>query len=171
MSRPSLRDFFNSIFLFFLKSLHSIFGNLQWQAPAWIPWIGLQMSKARRYLTANRKRPAIAALVLLAAVVGITWNHFRPRPHYILYNVTAPQLTEFNENGIPTLHPLTVDFETAAAPLANLDKRLSSGIEISPALAGTWTWVNDKRLRFAPSSDWPVDASFTVKIRRHGFLA
>ena len=168
-TRP--RDFLNSVLLFIIKVFGKIFGNVQWQAPAWIPWIGLQLSEARRYLTANRKRPAIAALVLLAAVGGITWNHLRPRPHYILYSVTAPQLTEFNENGIPTIHPLTVDFEEAAAPLANLDKRLTSGIEISPAFAGTWTWLNDKRLQFAPSSDWPVDASFSVKVHRKGFLA
>jgi uncharacterized protein YfaS (alpha-2-macroglobulin family) len=168
-TRP--RAFLNSVLLFVINLFGKIFGNVQWQAPAWISWIGLQLSEARRYLTANRKRPAIAALVLLAAVGGITWNHLRPRPHYILYSVTAPQLTEYNENGIPTIHPLTVDFEEAAAPLANLDKRLTSGIEISPAFAGTWTWLNDKRLQFAPSSDWPVDASFTVKIHRKGFLA
>src|ERR1019366_6307676 len=168
-TRP--RDFLNSVLLFIIKVFGKIFGNVQWQAPAWIPWIGLQLAEPRRYLTANRKRPAIAALVLLVAVGGITWNHLRPRPHYILYSVTAPQLTEFNENGIPTIHPLTVDFEEAAAPLANLDKRLTSGIEISPAFAGTWTWLNDKRLQFAPSSDWPVDASFSVKVHRKGFLA
>ena len=64
-----------------------------------------------------------------------------------------------------------MDFTEPVAPLANLDKRLTSGIAISPAFAGKWTWLGDKQLRFTPVADWPVDASFTVKLARRGFLA
>jgi hypothetical protein len=144
---------------------------VQWQAPEWIPWIGLQFRKAGRYLIADRRRLVIAALILLAAVGVFTWYKVRPQPHFVMYLVTPPPLTEYNENGVPTIHPLTVDFEETAAPLANLDKRLTSGIEISPAIAGKWSWANDKRLEFTPSSDWPIDASFKVKIARRGFLS
>ena len=171
MNPTPLRNFFNTVVLFLSKLFGKVFGNVQWQAPEWMPWSGRQFRKGGGYLLADRKRLAIAALVVLAVAAGGTWYHLRPRPHYILYQVNAPELTEYNENGVPTIHPLTIDFEEAAAPLVNLDKRLTAGIEISPAFAGTWTWENDKRLQFAPSSDWPVDATFTVKIRRKGFLA
>jgi hypothetical protein len=136
-----------------------------------MPWLGRQFRQGGRYLMADRKRLAIVALVFVAAVGALIWKAVRPVPKYVQYGVTAPALTEYNENGVPSIHPLTVDFEESVAPLANLDKRLTSGIEISPAFAGTWTWPSDKRLQFAPSSDWPVDATFTVKMGRKGFLA
>ena len=161
----------NPVLRFILKLIHKVFGHVQWQAPEWIRWTGLQFRKAGRYLIADRKRLMIAALALLIAAGALTWYKVRPRPHYVTYIVTAPELTEYDEKGISSIHPLTVDFEESVAPLANLDKRLTSGIEISPAFAGKWTWLNDKRLQFSPNSDWPVDASFSVKIGRKGFLA
>jgi uncharacterized protein YfaS (alpha-2-macroglobulin family) len=151
--------------------IRKVFGQMQWQAPEWIHWTGLQFRNGIRYLMADRKRILIAALVLVVAAGGMTWYKIRPRPHYVEYTVTAPELTEYDENGISSIHPLMVEFKESAAPLANIDKRLTSGVDLSPTFAGKWTWLDDKRLQFTPSSDWPVDASFTVKIRRKGFLA
>ena len=131
----------------------------------------LQFRSAVRYLVADRKRLIIAALAFVTAAAALAWYEFRPRPHYVDYTVNAPKLTEYDEDGISSIYPLTVDFQEPVAPLANIDKRLTSGIAMSPAFAGNWTWLDDKRLQFAPTSDWPVDASFTVKIGRKGFLA
>jgi hypothetical protein len=161
----------NPILLFLRKSIHNVFGHVQWQAPAWIPWTGARLRKAGRYLVADRKRLIVAALVAVTVAGAVTWYKLRPRPHYVEYTVTAPKLTEYDEKGISSIYPLRVDFAEPVAPLANLDKRLTSGIEISPAFAGKWTWLDDKALQFAPASDWPVDASFSVKIGRKGFLA
>ncbi len=161
----------NPIFAFLLKAIHKVFGQVQWQAPEWIRWTGVRFRNAVRYLFADRKRLMIAALALVTAAGAVTWYKLRPRPHYVEYTVTAPQLTEYDEKGISSIYPLAVDFQEAVAPLANLDKRVTSGIEISPAFAGKWTWLDDKRLQFTPGADWPVDASFTVKIGRKGFLA
>ena len=161
----------NPVLFFVLKWTHRVFGHVQWQAPEWIRWTGAQFRHAGRYLMADRKRLLAAALVFVAAAGALTWYKVRPKPHYVEYAVTAPKLTEYDENGISSIYPLMVDFEEPVAPLANLDKRLTAGIQISPAFAGKWTWLDDKRLQFAPSSDWPVDATFTVKIARKGFLA
>ena len=171
MIPTNLSQLIDLVLAFQSKLVVRIFGHVQWQAPAWIPWLGRQARRCLHFFVADRRRQAITAAVLLAGVGGLIWNHVRPRPRYLLYEVKPPALTQFNENGVPTIHPLVVDFEAAAAPLANLDKRLTSGIRISPDLAGAWTWVNDKRLQFAPSSDWPIDTTFTVKISRKGFLA
>ena len=154
-----------------LKWIHRVFGHVQWQAPEWIRWTGLRFRHAGRYLMADRKRLLVAALAVVVAAGALTWYKVRPKPHYVEYAVTAPKLTEYDENGISSIYPLMVDFKEPAAPLASLDKRLTAGIQISPAFAGKWTWLDDKRLQFTPSSDWPVDAAFTVKIARRGFLA
>ena len=161
----------NRIFQFVLRLIQTIFGHVQWQAPGWIHWTGRQIRRAAGYLAADRKRLIIAALALGTAAGAIAWYENRPRPHYVEYSVTAPKLTEYDENGISNIYPLTVEFQEPVAPLANLDKRLTSGIAIAPAFAGRWTWLDDKNLQFAPSSDWPVDVSFTVKMGRKGFFA
>ena len=161
----------NPILSSVLKLIHKVFGQVQWQAPEWIRWTGLQFRGAARYLIADRKRLMIAALAVVTAAGALAWYKLRPRPHYVEYTVTAPKLTEYDEKGISSIYPLRVDFKEPVAPLANLDKRLTSGIEISPTFTGKWSWLDDKRLQFTPSSDWPVDTSFTVKIGRRGFLA
>ncbi len=161
----------NRVFLFVLKLIQKVFGHVQWQAPEWVQWTGLRFRNAGRYVIADRKRRLIAALSIVTVAGAFVWYEVRPRPHYVEYFVTAPKLTEYDEKGISTIYPLIVDFDEPVAPLTNLDKRLTSGIEISPAFAGTWTWLSDQRLRFIPASDWPVDATFTVKIGRRGFLA
>ena len=161
----------NRILVFVLNLIYKVFGQVQWQAPEWIQWTGRRYRTALRDLLADRRTLTITVLALVTVVGALAWYEFRPRPHYVEYTVTAPQLTVYDENGIASIYPLTVGFEEPVAPLANLDKRLTSGIEISPAFAGTWTWLDDKHLQFAPKSDWPVDASFTVKIGCKGFLA
>lgn len=161
----------NPIRTFLLRLIHGVFGHVDWRAPEWIGWSGLQIRNGIRYLIADRRRLAMAALAFVMAAGAVTWYKVRPRPHYVEYIVTSPKLTEYDEKGISSIYPLAVNFEESVAPLANLDKHLSSGIVISPALAGKWTWLDDRRLQFAPSSDWPVDASFTVKMGRTGFLA
>ncbi|MGA2435889.1 MAG: MG2 domain-containing protein, partial [Bryobacteraceae bacterium] len=161
----------NRILLFVLNLIHKVFGHVQWQAPGWIQWAGVRFRNAVRYVISDRKRRMIAALSLVTVAGALIWYEVRPRPHYVEYFVTAPKLTEYDEKGISSIYPLIVDFDEPVAPLANLDKRLISGIDISPSFAGTWTWLGDRRLQFAPTSDWPVDASFTVKIGRRGFLA
>jgi len=164
-------DALGRIVRFVLGLPQKVFGHVQWQAPEWTGWTGRKIRHAARYLIADRKRVIIAALALVAAAGAITWYEVRPRPHYVEYTVTAPQLTEYDENGISSIYPLGIEFNEPVAPLASIDKRLTSGITISPAFAGQWTWLDDRRLQFAPKSDWPVDASFTVKMGRRGLLA
>jgi uncharacterized protein YfaS (alpha-2-macroglobulin family) len=161
----------NPILLFVLTLIRKVFGQVHWQAPEWIPRTNSQLQYAFRQFTADRKRLVVAAVSLVTAAAVLTWYEVYPTPHYTQYTVNAPQLTGYDQNGIVAIHPLTVDFEEPVAPLANLDKRLTAGIEISPALAGNWAWLDDKHLQFSPNSDWPVDATFRVNIAQHGFLA
>jgi alpha-2-macroglobulin len=161
----------NPFLRFLLNATHKVFGQVQWRAPEWVPWTGLQFRNAYRYLAADRKRLIIFALACVIVVAALAWYELRPRPNYVEYAVNAPKLTEYDENGISSIYPLTVRFLEPVAPLASIDKRLTSGIAMSPAFAGKWTWLDDKRLQFTPASDWPVDASFTVKMGRKGFLA
>jgi uncharacterized protein YfaS (alpha-2-macroglobulin family) len=148
-----------------------LFGHWQWQPPAWIQFTAGHIKRAARFITADLKRIALAALVVVSATAGYVWYKHRPIPHYVTYTVTAPALTEYNDKGISDIHPLAIAFKEPAAPLDKIDKTVTAGIDISPNIAGTWTWLNDKELSFAPKNDWPIDKAFTVSFARKKFFA
>ena len=153
------------------KALIFAFGRWKWEAPPWLSWTGSQVARGRRVLAAH---PAWAGLLLLALVLaggGSVWYLNRPKPHYVTYVVTAPGLTEYSDSGISSIKPLTIVFSESAAPLKQIKTAVGSGVELSPALAGTWFWTSDRELRFSPKSDWPVDGAFSVRLAGSGLLA
>src|SRR5579872_1517590 len=154
------------------KALFSAaFGNWQWQPPAWVSSIHRALTRAGRYLAADIKRTAFLLLALVAAIGGWIWYRSGPKPHYVEYSITPPGLTEYNERGIYSIKPLVVKFGESAAPLKQIDKVLTAGINMSPKMAGAWTWNDDKELEFTPKNDWPIDQAFTVSFGRKGFFA
>ena len=52
-----------------------------------------------------------------------------------------------------------------------MDKRVTTGVDLSPAIPGVWFWIDDKQLKFTPKNDWPIDGDFTVRLARKGVLA
>lgn len=151
--------------------LSFVFGRWRWEAPAWMPWIGGQAVKSRAWAAANPKRTAAAGAAFLAALAGLVWYLRLPKPEYVEYSVIAPPLTTYDEKGVQTIHPLLIHFSESAAPLQQVEKRITTGIEMSPAIAGVWFWTNDQELQFTPKSDWPVDGHFTLRLARRGLLA
>jgi alpha-2-macroglobulin len=154
-----------------LRAANLVFGRFEWHPPAWLSAAGKAIASAWRFLTADRRRLAILALLLAAATAGTWWYKTRPRPHYVDYQITSPGLTTYDDNGIATIKPFKIVFTESAAPLRQVEKRITSGVELSPALAGNWFWVNDKELQFTPRNDWPVDGDFNVRFARKGLLA
>src|SRR5262249_42029336 len=76
-----------------------------------------------------------------------------------------------NANGIAAIKPLTIEFGESVAPLKQIKTAITSGVDLSPSLAGTWFWTSDKQLRFTPKDDWPVDGAFSVRLAAKGLLA
>jgi alpha-2-macroglobulin len=148
-----------------------MFGRWTWQSPPWLSWAGSQVTRAGRWLAASPVRAGLLALALILAIGGSTWYLTRPKPHYATYVVTEPGLTEYDANGISAIKPLTVVFNESVAPLKQIKTVITTGIELSPSLAGTWFWTNDKELRFTPKDDWPVDGAFSVRLSGTGLLA
>jgi uncharacterized protein YfaS (alpha-2-macroglobulin family) len=149
----------------------SLIGRCQWQAPAWLAWLETQRAGGWRYLAANPKRAALLALVVVSTGGGYFWYASRPKPHYVTYTVRSPALTEYNDNGLASIKAMQIVFNESAAPLKQLQKAVTTGIEVSPSIAGTWFWPNDKELQFTPKDDWPVDGAFSVRLANKGLLA
>ena len=148
-----------------------LIGRWKWEAPAWLAWAGAKGTRGRRYLAANPARAASLALVVVAAGGAYVWYANGPRPHYVGYSVSEPGLTRYNDNGIASIEAMKVTFDESAAPLRQLQKPVTAGISLSPAIAGTWFWTSDKELEFTPKDDWPVDGAFSVQLARKGLLA
>lgn len=105
-----------------------------------------------RYLGLLWLAPRAARVALRALFGGFRWD----RPTWVEWLWSPPGLTEFNDNGVPTYKPLRVVFSEPAAALRLVQKVVTEGIDLSPAMAGSWMWTTDRELEFTPKDDWPV---------------
>jgi uncharacterized protein YfaS (alpha-2-macroglobulin family) len=153
------------------RLLAAIFGIWTWEAPSWLTWMWIRIARGARAIVAHPVRAGLLALAVSTAAGGTAWYLTRPKPLYVTYKITEPGLTEYNANGISAIKPLTIVFGESAAPLKQIKTVITSGVELSPALAGTWLWVSDKELRFTPKDDWPIDGAFSVRLASTGLLA
>lgn len=150
------------------RLLQSLFGDLAWTPPAWARGLGAVVSALRARITRRTAGLGLGALLLVAAA-AFWWQH-RPHPVRIAFSVTSPRVTDLSVDS-PRPDPLRVAFEASVAPLAAVGKVVSTGISISPAIAGTWRWVDDRSLQFDPAQDWPVGQAYSVSFARKGFVA
>ena len=151
--------------------LIALVGRWHWEAPAWCIRISALGARGWRYLAAKPLRAAVVVVVLASTGGGYLWWASRPKPHYVTFSVSAPGLTTYNEHGIMPIKPMRIVFSESAAPLKTVKTVLTAGIELTPALAGSWFWTSDRELRFTPKDDWPVDGAFTVKLSKKDLLA
>ena len=118
--------------------LARLFGRWHWEAPAWFTRTSALGARSWRYLAANPARAAILAVVLISTVGAYVWYASRPKPHYVTFTISGPELTTYNEHGIASIKPITVAFSESAAPLKQVKTALTAGIDLSPAIGGTW---------------------------------
>jgi alpha-2-macroglobulin len=151
----------------------ALFGRMQWEAPGWLKFGGRKI-KAGGGWARGHKGAAAGILVGIAAlsvggVYGVKWWKARPRPVETTVTITAPELTRVKEKIEP--YPVLIDFDGSAAPLKNVGKVVTTGIEISPKVEGVWKWESDRQLSFAPKADWPIGQEYTVKLAKKELIA
>lgn len=166
----------------FRSALRAIFGELNWQPPQWFSTAG---AGARRGITdlntSVRANPRGAALVvgaiaavIIAGVFGWRWYVNRPQPVLTEFAVAAPGLTCYACEPPGAPNPLVVTFSASAATLERAGHPVDAkqaGIDISPAVAGQWSWDDDRTLRFQPAADWPIGERYKVSFARKDFTA
>ena len=110
----------------------AVFGRWEWHPPAWFGEVKSQFGRGWRFLTLDWRRLAIAVLLLGGIAAGVRWYKTRPVPHYVGYATHAAGPDEYDDNGISSIKPLKVDFNESAAPLQQVEKKVTAGIELSP---------------------------------------
>ena len=161
-----------------------LFGALSWTPPAWVGKIRLWFANSRvtafikqsahrirahiQQHAKNYRLSAIGAAVLL--VVGVAtyiWYQSLPKPVEFTLDGTPPSATRLVENATPD--PLRITIGGSAARLEQIDKPITQGISLSPAMNGEWRWDGDNQLSFIPTQDWAVGQEYVVRLDKSLF--
>ena len=150
----------------------------QWRPPYWlralIPALGRLLASSGRKIQAYPRQfaTALVAIAILGAggFYGWHWYSNLPQPHTVRYNVQAPSLTDYTQQPV-VIDTLRIQFNESVAPLQAINQPVSEGISLSPAVAGTWRWVEDRTLQFTPNQDWPIEAQYSVELDKKKLLA
>jgi len=177
----------SAVFAFIRKILAGLlgllFGSVHWTPPNWLAWLwrgaSTGLSAAAAWLRGNPLRGTGIAVLFVsltaASLYGWHWYQHRPKPVELTFTVDAPPPTCYNcEAPYNGPKPLYVRFSGSVPPLRATGKNVdpkSAGIDISPAIAGVWTWEDDKILKFLPGADWPIGQSYAVSFAKRGFAA
>jgi alpha-2-macroglobulin len=159
----------------FASILSLFFGQLHYQAPAWLHWIASKFSAGFAYLRThffNSPIKALAALAIVAAlcyaaIQGYEWYKNRPIPLTVKTSLTAPSRTVVEENLAP--NPVIITFDHSVAPLELVGKVVDKGITLMPKIAGEWKWMAENMLAFQPAADWPVGQEYRISLNKQAF--
>jgi uncharacterized protein YfaS (alpha-2-macroglobulin family) len=158
----------------------AVVGDVRWQPPGWAAAAGRGLRSTTSAARANPGRSAAVAATVVAVAAGgwygWRWYEARPKPVTVAFATEAPARTcyECDPPGAP--NPLVVRFEASVAPLAAVGKPLAAGGDVarpslSPAAEGTWSWDDDRTLRFQPKADWPIGQKYELALPKRGLVA
>lgn len=175
-----IREALGKVILRTRSLLPVVFGRVNasvtWNPPPWLDVVKERANsgKARavNWVSSNRRLALTAGLsaLALAATVGglVVWYSHLPKPVEVGVRGKVPGLTKIDEKRKPD--PFVLYFDSSVAPLDKIGKSITSGVELSPTLEGTWKWDDDHELSFTPRGDWPVDQEFTVTMQKQGLV-
>ncbi|KTD01362.1 alpha-2-macroglobulin [Fluoribacter gormanii] len=150
-----------------LNALSSVFGKLNWRSPPWMKYLCYKSKSSPKMFWGSS---LLIVLVLIIAGYSIHWYKNLPKPIYTTAQITVPDITPNTEEQL-VANNLVIDFgiknngfiNQSVAPLSQVGKTVTDGIEMTPKMPGTWTWNTDSQLVFTPSEDWPAGQKFTIR--------
>ena len=157
------------ILLLPFRLLALVTGTISWSAPPWL-------SGLRGLILAHRR--AAGALVVLAAVAlgGYLWYDSLPKAVMVKAVTSGVGITPNQRDAKPDSLEIQFDYDFSVLSdgqqrpsgnpsVARIDlvgEEFAEGIAISPSREGRWRWIDDRRIRFEPATDWPADVEYTV---------
>ncbi|MCX6118342.1 MAG: MG2 domain-containing protein [Proteobacteria bacterium] len=172
MARAS--EFFRQVVAAFSKILKFLIGS--WSPPKWLMFLGLWLiypfKKMFAWILSQKEKSApkfyaiLTSILLLIGVGSYGGYYWWKLPPPVITKVTivkpTPQIYS------PTSKPSTlfINFQNSAAKLDLVGKALDKGVVLSPAMAGSWSFIGDSQLQFLPEKDWVPNQKYTVKIEK-----
>ncbi len=166
--------------------IRPLIGNIAWRAPGW--WTAVSGGLTRGFQRMERgvdKHPkAIGLSVLMivcaagAGVYGWHWWLNRPQPIEpapLVYQktsvrVSGPETPDYTAAKIAP-QEVIFNFSHSAAPLADINKTVSKGISLHPAVEGQWKWISGHTLVFTPKKTLPMGSTYSVDFAPDELLA
>ncbi|MGL5743356.1 MAG: alpha-2-macroglobulin [Legionella sp.] len=158
-----------------VNAFSSVFGKLNWRSPPWINYLCNQSKSSPKKFWG---RSAIVILLLIIGGYTAYWYKNLPQPIYTTAQITVPEITPNTEEQLVP-NNLIIDFgiksnvfvNQSVAPLSQIGKTITNGIEMTPNMPGTWIWNTDSQLVFTPSEDWPAGQKFTLHFASNFFAS
>lgn len=151
--------------------LKVVFGEVSWTPPAWL-----------RRVDARRAGWRLLALLGVTGLIAAGYLYYQslPKPLRVAITVRPPGLTAIVNDELKS-GPVRLDFgylpnpdvpsppALSAARLDLVGESLDTGVELHPAMPGTWRFATENRLVFEPEEDWPANRSYRVRLARELF--
>ncbi|MFZ4765705.1 MAG: Ig-like domain-containing protein, partial [Roseimicrobium sp.] len=149
----------------------AVFGDATYRPPGWL------VATSAAVFDHMRRRPGVWVLLITLTGSGIVGNKLysdwqeahKPRPKQVVEvrevtsKLYAPGLTPIVK-GKAQPENLVIEFSGSFAPVELVGKPVTTGVTLTPATKGAWTWSNDRRLVFQPSADWPAGTDYEVAV-------
>lgn len=155
-----------------------LIGEVKWKKPAWLIHT---TAKFKSSYQANRKRNNSIVLLLALAVIAVLtffWFYNPAKIPAAYAAVTAPSIMPIDSltaENVNKPQAIAVNFYSTAnpsdsaniavasvAPLNLIGHTVPTGIQIQPAITGTWHWETDSRLIFTPKEAWHANTTYTI---------
>ncbi len=158
------------VYLLFRVVAHflSIFlGRLNWQAPAWLRFLGRPSRRLWQWANSNQAKASFIMLLLALGIGGgfylYDWYKHRPAINEITFQVTGPRRTNYRDGEADKPGTVAIRFSASAAALGLSGKQVDAMfINMQPAKSGTWKWSDDRNLLFTPQEDWQAGQAYRV---------
>ena len=158
-----------------------LFGSISWAPPPWLSAIGkVRQNKPKRFYGLS-----VAVVMIIAGLIG-GYRYYQglPKPLFITADIDVPDLTPNVEKAQPD--ELRIDFVydlerlnpeqkrpeggPSVARIDLVDQVVKSGVVMTPALPGQWSWEGDRTLIFAPQQEWPAGTEMTLSFDKSLFV-
>ena len=170
-----LKKFISHLFTAIGTCISVFLGKIAWSAPPWMRYLHLKASTKPKTFWGMT---TLLIILVIAAGFGLRWYLSLPQPVRVIAEVTAPRITPVDKVLVPD--NLNINFGVltngelqprSVAPLNLIGKEITTGITMTPNVAGKWTWENDNHLVFTPDNDWPAGQIYDIQFAKEFFTS
>lgn len=123
--------------------------------------------KVRKGIKISLISLAAAAGLFILSIAGIFLYEFiqskKPVEMTVSYSISRPEIAS------KPMDSMSINFYGSVAPLDSIDQPITSDITISPAIQGSWKWLNDDCILFTPSEPWNLGTEYSITFGKELF--
>lgn len=164
------------------KILSPFIGKIQWSTPVWIDFVARHLRKIENGIVGHPKTALGSIVFLIVASFGSYYGYHsylnRPVPidvaPIVVQNVNVKligpaQINYADDN--PQPQKIILSFSRSAAPITLIDKEVTEGVTLTPAIEGNWQWQNGSTLVFTAKKPFAMGNEYKIQLDETKLLA